>query len=64
MLDLALAELHVAEAMLLGQLPPAGHHVLGHVHPDDPAVFTHLLGCQEDVDAGAGAQVQDGFSLL
>ena len=64
MLDIALAELHVAEAVLLGQLPSAGHHVLGHVHADDPAVLPHLFGRQEDVDAGAGAQVQDGFAIF
>ncbi len=62
MLDIAQAELHVAEAMLLGQLPAPGHHVFGHIHADDPARLSRPCGRQEDIDAGAGAQVQDGFA--
>lgn len=62
--DIPQAELHVGEAVLLGQQSAFGHHVGVQVHPHDPAPFPHPAVGQEDVNARAGAQVQDSLALF
>ena len=40
-----------------------GDHLVGHVHADHVTGRAYLLGCEEEVDAGAGAKVEHDLAL-
>jgi hypothetical protein len=62
-LDLTETELDIVEATLLCVGAGTLEHLGGHVDPDHLPSGTDLLGRQEAVDSGSGAQIEDHLAL-
>ena len=64
LLDLALEELDVVRAGSSLVLVGKGEHLVGHVEAVHFAGRTNAFGRQQDVDAAAGAEVEDRLALV
>ena len=62
MLDLALQELDVRETGLALVFACECEHLVGHVEAVSLAGWTDAFCGEEDIDASAGAEIEDGFS--
>jgi len=60
--DVAEAEFDVGESEVCGVRACLFDHRFGHVDADDGAGRSDFLGGEEAVEAGAGSEVEDGFS--